>query len=143
MKMDLKLTDLTVTRTIRATPEEIYDVWLDKTSPGGPWYGSKKVIVDPVVDGLFFTAVEHEQKYFAHYGRFVTLERGKKIEHTWVSPATKGVESTVTLTFSPKDGGTEVNLVHSNVPDDDDGRMHAEGWAWVLGCVAERLERSK
>ena len=32
----MKLTEVTVSRTIPATAEKIFDVWLDPKSPGGP-----------------------------------------------------------------------------------------------------------
>ena len=40
------------------------------------------------------------------YGRFVALERGRLIEHTWVSEATRGCETLVTITLEPRDGTT-------------------------------------
>ncbi len=136
-----KLTELVLTRNIPASPEAIYDVWLDPKSPGGPWFGAKRVILDPEVDGLFFHAVEHEGRTWAHYGRFTVLERGARIEHTWMSEATRGVESVVTVTLTPKDGGTLVTLRHTGVPDDEMGRSHADGWGFILGAVAERVSR--
>jgi uncharacterized protein YndB with AHSA1/START domain len=139
----MNMTDLNLSRTIRATPEEIYDVWLDAKSPGGPWFGTKRTILNAVVDGLFYHVVEHAGKTWPHYGRFITLERGKKIEHTWVSPATKGLETTVTLTFARAEGGTKVELHHSGVPDDEMGRQHGDGWTYILGSIAGRLERAK
>lgn len=56
----MKLTDITVTRTIPASPGDVFDVWLDPKSPGGPWFGSHRVILNPAVDGLFYSAVLHE-----------------------------------------------------------------------------------
>ena len=35
--------------------------------------------------------------------------------------------------------GPGVTLRHTNVPDDEMGRMHAGGWGYVLGAIAERL----
>jgi uncharacterized protein YndB with AHSA1/START domain len=137
----MKTINVNVSRTIRATPEQVFDVWLDKDSPGGPWFGGERAIVNPVVDGLFNTVAQHQGRAWAHYGRFVTLDRGKKIEHTWMSEATKGIETLVTLTLTPKDGGTEVKLTHSNVPDDEMGRGHEAGWKHILGALAERLEK--
>ena len=32
--------DITVTRTIPAPAEKIFDVWIDPKSPGGPWFGA-------------------------------------------------------------------------------------------------------
>jgi len=131
--------DLTVTRTIPASPEKIFDVWIDPKSPGGPWFGGEKVIVNPVVDGLFYMAAKYQDRSWPHYGRFIQLDRPRKIEFTWVSEATKGVESIVTLTMEPRGEETEVTLRHAGVPDDELGRQHKDGWTWILSAFAEAL----
>lgn len=136
----MKTFDLTVSRTIPASPAEVYDAWLDPDSPGGLWYGVPRVILNPVVDGLFYHAVEHEGRTWPHYGRFIRLDRGRTLEHTWMSEGTRGLESTVTVTFAAGDGGTEVTLHHANVPDDDLGRQHQGGWSWYLDALAKRFE---
>jgi uncharacterized protein YndB with AHSA1/START domain len=136
-------TELTVTRMISAPPQDIYDVWIDPKSPGGPWYGAAKAIVNATLDGLFYSSVEFEGQNWAHYGRFTKLERGHLIEHTWVSPATKGLESIVSLTFVANGTQTEVTLRHSGVPDDEMGRMHGEGWTWVLSMLDESLTKKQ
>jgi uncharacterized protein YndB with AHSA1/START domain len=134
-----KQTDLTLTRLIAASPEQVFDVWLDTQSPGGPWFGAKRAVVQPEVDGLFYHCVEFQGREWAHYGRFIALDRPGRIEHTWVSEATRGLESVVSLTFEPSGPQTLVTLRHSGVPDDDFGRQHAQGWDFVLGAIAARL----
>jgi hypothetical protein len=59
----MKLTEVTVTRTVPATAGEVFDVWIDAKSPGGPWFGSHRVILSAVTDGLFYLAVKHEDAY--------------------------------------------------------------------------------
>lgn len=135
----MKLTDLTVSRTVKASPEDVFDVWIDPKSPGGPWFGAERVILSPVVDGLFYHAVKHEGRTWAHYGRFIQVERPRLIEYTWVSEATRGVESIVTVKFLARDGQTEVTLRHSGVPDDEMGRQHEADWGWVLSMLTERF----
>ena len=135
----MKLTELSVARTISASAEKIFDVWTDPTSPGGPWFGAARCLIDVKVDGLFYFAVEHEGRTWAHYGRFTRIERPSVIEYTWMSEATQGVESVVTVTLQPLGEETEVTLRHSNVPDDEMGRRHAEGWTWMLNMLAERF----
>lgn len=137
-----KQTELTLTRTIAAGPAEVYDVWLDSKNPGGPWFGCKRMILDVKVDGLFYNCVGHEGREWAHYGRFITLDRPRRIEHTWVSEGTRGLESVVTLTFEPEGDKTRVTLRHTGVPDDDFGRQHRDGWASVLGAIEERFAKS-
>ena len=97
----MKLTDLTVARTIAAPAEEVFDVWIDPKSPGGPWFGAQHVILNAAVDGLFYLGVQHEGRSW----------------HTWVSEATKGVESVVAVSFEARGDETEVTLRHTGVPD--------------------------
>ena len=136
-----KQTELTLTRTIPASPADVYDIWLDTKSPGGPWFGATRVIFDAKIDGLFYHCVSHEGRDWAHYGRFLVLDRPKRIEHTWVSEGTRGLESVVTLTLEPKGDQTVVTLRHAGVPDDDFGRQHGEGWAFVLGAIEQRFAK--
>ena len=135
----MKTMELTLTRTIPATPEEVYDVWIDPKSPGSPWFGISRAIVQPRVDGLFYHVVLFEGHDWAHYGRFVALLRPYRIEHTWVSEATRGLESVVSLTFETHDNATVVTLLHTNLPDDDMGRRHNEGWGFVLDSIVSRF----
>jgi uncharacterized protein YndB with AHSA1/START domain len=137
----VKTVDVTVSRTIRAAADDLFDVWLDPKSPGGLWYGTARAIVNPAVDGLFYHCVEHEGRSWPHYGRFIRLDRGRVIEHTWVSEATRGIETVVTVTFAPRNGSTEITLHHANVPDDDMGRGHEAGWTWYLSVLGQRFEK--
>jgi uncharacterized protein YndB with AHSA1/START domain len=141
MNSSLKTTEITVTRSIAATPTQVFDVWLNPKSPGSPWFGTARAIVNPVVDGLFYHSVHFEGHDWAHYGRFIALDRPRQIQHTWVSEATRGLESVVTLTFDPEGKQTVVTLRHTNVPDDEMGRRHAEGWGFVLGGLVERFRQ--
>jgi uncharacterized protein YndB with AHSA1/START domain len=135
----MNLTDLTVSRTIPAPAEKVFDVWISPKSPGGPWFGADRVILNPVVDGLFYLAVKHEGRTWPHYGRFLQIERPRVIEYTWMSEGTKGAESIVTVTMETRGDQTEVTLRHSGVPDDEMGRKHKDGWTWVLSMLEEAL----
>ncbi len=135
----MKRIEVNVSRAIPASPAEVFDVWLDAKSPGSPWFGPERVILSPLVDGLFYHCVRHEGRAWAHYGRFIRIEKPRVIEHTWMSEATRGIESTVTVTLEPKDKGTLFALRHFDLPDDDMGRRHEEGWKYVLGAIADRF----
>ena len=137
----MKTFDFSISRTVPAPPDEVYDAWLDPKSPGGVWFGVERVIINVAVDGLFYHSVKHEGRSWPHYGRFIRLERGRAIEFTWVSEATRGLESIVTITLTPSNGATDVTLHHANVPDDEMGRGHKEGWTWYLTTLAQRFEK--
>ena len=137
-------TEVTVSRTISAAPGKVFEVWMDPASPGSPWYGLPRLIIHIVVDGLFYFIVEHEGKKWAHYGRFLRIEKpdadgAALVEYTWVSEATRGWESVVTISFQPLGDETEVTLRHSNLPDEAMAERHQEGWMWMLNTLAERF----
>ena len=102
-------------RTLPASPDEVYDAWLNPSVPGNPWNAAEKLLLDPKVDGLFYWAL----KGTAHYGRFTEMDRPHRIQHTWMSPNTLGQESMVTLTFQKQGEGTLMTLAHSGLPDHD------------------------
>jgi len=135
----MKLTDITVARTIPASIEKVFDTWMNPNSPGGPWFGAERVICNPQVDGLFYIAVKNEGRIWPHYGRFIEIDRPRRVEYTWVSEATQGVESIVTVTLEPKADATEVTLRHAGVPDDEMGLRHQQGWTWILSMLADAL----
>jgi uncharacterized protein YndB with AHSA1/START domain len=93
-----------------------------------PWNMAEKFLLNPTVDGFFYWAV----KGTPHYGRFTAVERPDRIQHTWMSPNTSGLESTVTVTFKGKGKDTLMTLVHSGLPDTDGGRSHEKGWNFFL-----------
>ena len=135
----MNLTEITVSRLIPALPEGVFDVWMDPESPGGPWFGAVRTILNPFEDGLFYQAVLHEGRSWHHYGRFIKIDRPHAVQHTWVSEATKGLESIVSVTFRGIDANTEVTLRQTGIPDDELGRRHKEGWGSVLSKLCDRF----
>lgn len=141
MSQDIKTTQLHLTRYINASPEQVFEAWLDHRNPGSPWHGVVKAIVEPPkVDSLFYSMYQLEGREVAHYGRFLVLDKPHKIQHSWVSEATGGLESLVTLLLEPGQGKTRVDVHHENVPDDDAGRHHINAWKYVLSKMATRFD---
>jgi len=134
MRVSRKI-ELRFERTIPAAPDELYDAWLDREIPGSPWHEGDKLILNPEVDGFFYWLVGGT----AHYGRFTEIKRPSVIQHTWVSPYTLGEESTVTVTFQKKGEDTLMTLVHSGLPDTEEGRTHNEGWNHFMDLFPEHF----
>jgi uncharacterized protein YndB with AHSA1/START domain len=138
-----KVTELVVTRHINASPQDVFDVWLDPQNPASIWEGAEELILEAVQGKLFYWRTNFDGKVWPVYGRFLVLDRGAgRIDHTWVGQGTQGLESTVSITLRAADGGTDLRLVHSGVPDDDFGRLAAYGWTMVADAIAGDLERS-
>lgn len=130
-----KTIEIKVERTIPASPSKVFDGWLNPKIPGNPWNAAEKFVLDPKVDGLFYWTL----KGTSHYGRFTAVERPSCIQHTWVSPNTLGLESTVTVTFKKQGEDTLMTLVHSDLPDTDEARGHQKGWNYFLGIFREQF----
>ena len=138
----LKRFDLTVSRTIDATPAEVFDAWVDPAKVSA-WFGTARVIMTPVVDGLYYLGVEHQGRTWPHYGRFLRIERPRRVEQTWMSESTHGLESIVTLSIEPRGGGAEVTIRHTGLPDDAERRGHEEGWTSLLAEIDKLLKARK
>jgi len=120
--MKLKTTTIIQKVVIPASPEEVYDAFIDP-SKHSEFTGSEATC-DPTVGGKF-TAWDG---YIS--GRNLELEKGKRIVQEWMTAEwPKGYpSSTLELTFRRvKGGGTQVRMVHSHVPVEqaDDYR---QGW---------------
>ena len=134
-----KTIEVKVERTIAAPVGEVFDAWLDPAVPGNPWNLADKFMLDPKVDGLFYWRLTGT----SHYGRFTEVGRPGRLQHTWVSPNTFGEESTVTVTFKKQGESTLMTLVHSGLPDSDEGRGHENGWNYFLDIFPEQFGMRK
>lgn len=131
--------ELDLSRIIPASPPEVFDAWLDPATPGSPWHGVDRLIFNPIVDGLFYRMHVRSGVELPHYGRFMTLERPRKIRHTWMSRHTRGLETIVTVSFAPRGSGTLLELHHANIPDDESGWRHKPGWEHYLDTLEQRF----
>ncbi len=135
---DLKLE---VTKTLAHPPEKVFDAWLDpamlaKFMTPGPNMSVGKTHTDPKVGGEFLiTMIAPEMGELAHTGKYLEIDRANKLAFTWVSFNSQE-DSTVTLTFTPKDGGTELKLEHLRFPSEKSRDDHLGGWTHILETLA-------
>jgi uncharacterized protein YndB with AHSA1/START domain len=135
MNESQKTIEVKVERTIPAPLVEVFDAWLNPKIPGNPWNAADKLLLHPEVDGLFYWSIQGTP----HYGRFTEVKRPGRIQHTWMSPNTSGLESMVTVTFREQEEGTLMTLVHSGLPDTDGGRSHDKGWNYFLDIFPRKF----
>ena len=124
---------VTVTRHLKGTPDRIFRAFTDPAEVKR-WFKPIRLIMNAEVDGLWNSDQEFEGKRWAHYGRFLKLERGKLVEETWMSEATHGIETVVRVELAPRDGGTDVRLTHSGLPEDT-AESHRQGWTEILKAL--------
>jgi activator of HSP90 ATPase len=138
--MKLKTTSITQKVVIPASPEEVYDAFMDAKKHSA--FTGAKAMCDATVGGEFSAW----DGYIT--GKNLELEKGKRIVQEWIT--TEWPEgyapSRLEFTFCKVKGGTELTMVHSNIPAEQ-ADEYKQGWIdnyWEpLKAYFEKSKRSK
>jgi len=126
-----------VSVVIRAPREVVFDAWLTREQMArflcaGDTHVAT-IEVDPRPGGRFHIVMASDRGEYEHRGRYVEIERPTRLRFTWVSAATDGRETDVTVTFDDVQDGTRVTLVHLGLTRSPIVDEHHKGWQSILG----------
>ena len=113
--------EFTLTATIPATPEEIYNAWLDSDRHTAMTGAPARIAAEP---GGAYTAWDG---YIS--GRNLELVPHRRIVQSWRTTrfAEDQADLTITVTLTPVEAGTLLTLLHADVPD---GQTSYESGGW-------------
>jgi uncharacterized protein YndB with AHSA1/START domain len=130
--------DIQLVRILPAPVQHVWSAWASAEAMSR-WFKANegwvaKAEADFRVGGRYRVAMDQRNGVvFLAFGEYLSIVPQSQIVFSWnsASPAVRG--SIVTIDLKPVSGGTELTLTHAQLPDNDIGRNHAQGWAGVLG----------
>ena len=136
------MTDLTVSlnKNINAAITKVFDAWLDPKTLSQfimPMQGMEQSDVknDAKTGGSFEIIMKIGDDKIPHTGKYLEIDRPKKLVFTWQSPASLD-DSTVTLNFTEiDDNKTNLELTHIRFIDEEHRSNHEGGWGNILDTL--------
>jgi len=135
---------LSVSKTIAAPVEKVFNAWLDpemlaKFMMPGPGMSVPKAETDGREGGRFNIVMATPEQEIPHAGTYLEISPHNRIRFTWESPHSID-GSTVTLDFKPSgNNATEVALTHVKFASEDARNGHQKGWIGILEKLAEAV----
>jgi uncharacterized protein YndB with AHSA1/START domain len=128
-----------VEQFVKLPVEKIYKAWTTQldlwfASPGSYLYTAEAN--KPFYFETSFEAVRHP-----HYGRVLRLEEPSLVEITWVTAGTHGAETVLTISLSPQQEGTLIQLVHAGFSSTSSRDDHQASWPYILVQLEDRMSK--
>jgi uncharacterized protein YndB with AHSA1/START domain len=129
---------------IPASAERVFDAWLDPATAARFLAAGSMQVAEAQIDaregGAFRIVMRDGANELLHEGRYVVLDRPRRLIFTWISAGTDWRLSLVTVDIFPTPTGSPIELLHEGIPDTDRADKHRSGWRTILSKLAERFE---
>jgi len=139
-----------VTHSFSASPERVFDAWLDPEMIG-KWMFSPALLqqevvsitLDPRVGGSFSFVVRRQGKEIDHIGKYLEIDRPRRLVFTWGIRQDSGDSSRVMVDIVAQATGSELTLTHELDPAwaDYESRTR-DSWAKMLQVLDDTLSAS-
>ena len=130
---------LTIERHMKAKAADLYRAW---TEDFDLWFAQPgELLMIPEIDKPFFFYNRHDWGRHAHYGRFLALDKNRRIEMTWLSGngGTFGAETVISIQLIPQDHGTTFRMTQSGFDDEQAAKAHEDNWPLALDELDRKL----
>ncbi len=132
-----------VTRRFDASPESVFDAWLDPAKAikwlfATPTGRMVRVEIDARVGGLFNFTDRRDGEDIEHVGTYFDIDRPRRLVFTFAVPKYSDLYTRVTIELAPLATGCELTLTHEGVlPQYIEPSQ--KGWGMLLDALARAL----
>jgi len=136
-----------VTHWFEMTPERVFDAWLDPDMIGrfmfGPALRDEEVVkmsLDARIGGTFSFVVRRNGQEIEHIGRYVEIDRPRRLVFTWAVAPDAIDASRVVIEIASQGTGCELTLKHEMEPKWADFAPRVEsGWRTMLDALGKTV----
>jgi uncharacterized protein YndB with AHSA1/START domain len=138
---------VSVSRHFDASPERVFDAWLDPEMIGKWMFGPAlreeevlRVVADARVGGAFSFLVRRQGKEIDHVGKYREIDRPRRLVFTWGIAGESEDESLVIIEIAPQVTGAELTLTHEmDAKWADYASRTKAGWTKMLDALETAL----
>jgi len=137
--------DVRVALSIDASPEQVFDAWLDPARARRFLFATAagemvRAEIDPRVGGRFTMVDRRDGVDVEHTGTYVELDRPRRLVFDFAVPAYSDHRTRVSVDVAPHgDGASDVSLTAHDVPAEHAERARA-GWGTMLDALAAAVD---
>ena len=132
-----------VTHHFNASPERVFDAWLDPKTAGKWLFATPtgvmvRVEIDARIGGRFVIVDRRDGEDVEHTGEYLEIDRPRRLVFTFGVPKYSPLFTKVTVGIEPAASGCDLTLIQENVPAEYLGR-NEKGWIGTLTGLADYI----
>jgi uncharacterized protein YndB with AHSA1/START domain len=135
-------TTIRVTHHFAASPERVFDAWLDPTKAAKFLFATPtgqmvRAEIDARVGGAF-VFVRRDGEDIEHTGTYLAIDRPRRLVFTFAVPKFSAELTTVTIDIVKRGTGCELTLTHEGVLPEWSERTEG-GWRMILDGLGRTI----
>jgi uncharacterized protein YndB with AHSA1/START domain len=149
MQGTAKKLSVEIKRFVKAPRDRVYAAWTDPAQLK-KWFGpenvqTREIVAEARVGGTFrWDLIDSDGDELTMRGEFRELKSNEKVVFTWQWQDDEDWEnhiSIVTVDLKDAAGGTELRLMHEQLPNEDSRDGHNRGWNSALDKLEKMFGR--